>query len=227
MTGAAPSNRVRLVREHKRARYDRGTIDSILDAGLVAHLGFVDRGQPFAIPTLHARVGDLVYVHGSSASRALRAVDGGLPACLTVTHLDGIVLSRSAFEHDINYRSAILLGEMSAVGEEAEKRLALEAFMERLIPGRWAEVRQPSRKELKATSIVVMPIDEASAKVRSGGPDDGDGEDGELDVWAGQIPISTELGEPLPDPALRDGIAVSAAALALVRARRPERSGSR
>jgi hypothetical protein len=136
-----------------------------------------------------------------------------------VTHIDGIVLARSSFEHDVNYRSAVLVGEMSAVGDEAEKLAALEAFMERLIPGRWAEARQPSRKELKATSIVAMPIDEASAKVRSGGAEDGDSEDAALDVWAGQIPISTVFGEPLPDADLRDRIPVSAAALAFVRDR--------
>ncbi len=220
MAAEPPSARVRLVRQHERAEYGRATIDAILDEGLVAHLGFVHDGQPFVVPTLHARVGDDVYVHGSAASRMLRTLDAGVPACLTVTLFDGIVLSRSVFEHDVNYRSAVLLGTLTAVGGEREKRAALEAFTERLVPGRWAEARPPSPQELKATQVLRLPIDEASAKVRGGGPDDADGEDGLLDVWAGHIPVTAHYGEPVPDPALRPGIEVSPAARAFVRGRR-------
>jgi nitroimidazol reductase NimA-like FMN-containing flavoprotein (pyridoxamine 5'-phosphate oxidase superfamily) len=211
--------RSRVVRQHDRARYDRAEIDGILDEAMVAHLGFSHEGQPFVIPTLHARVGDLVYVHGSSASRTLRALGRGVAACLTVTLFDGIVLSRSAFEHDVNYRSVVLLGEMHEVTEAGRKREALRAFMDRLVPGRWAEVREPSDQELKATSILALNVEAASAKVRHGGPEDGDSEDGALDVWAGHIPISLQFGAPEADPALRRGIAPSQAALALVQAR--------
>jgi nitroimidazol reductase NimA-like FMN-containing flavoprotein (pyridoxamine 5'-phosphate oxidase superfamily) len=212
-------DRSRVVRQHDRARYDRAEIDAILDEAMVAHVGFAHEGQPFVIPTLHARVGDVVYVHGSSASRTMRALDRGVAACLTVTLFDGIVLSRSAFEHDVNYRSVVLLGQMQAVTGIECKREALRAFMDRLVPGRWDEVRQPSEQELKATSILALTIEAASAKVRYGGPEDGDSEDGALDVWAGRIPVSLRYGAPDPDPALRPGIATSPAALALVAAR--------
>jgi uncharacterized protein len=213
-------DRTRVVRQRDRARYGRAEIDAILDEGLIAHLGFSHEGQPFVIPTLHARVGDLVYVHGSSASRTLRALGSGVAACLTVTLFDGIVLSRSAFEHDVNYRSVVLLGEMHAVTDAGDKREALHAFMERLVPGRWAEAREPSSQELKATSILALTVEAASAKVRYGGPDDSDSEDGALDVWAGHIPVSLQFGAPEPDPALRPGITPSPAAQALVEARR-------
>jgi nitroimidazol reductase NimA-like FMN-containing flavoprotein (pyridoxamine 5'-phosphate oxidase superfamily) len=204
---AAPSTRTRVKREPHRGRYDRQTIDSILDAALVCHLGFVHDGRPFVIPTLHARVGDDVYVHGSSAARSLRASSAGIPVCLTVTLLDGIVLARSVFEHSINYRSVVVLGEATPVADEAEKRAALEAFTEQLLPGRWADSREPTRKELKATAILRIPLDEASAKVRTGPPEDGDSPDAELDVWAGVIPLVTRALAPEPDPSLRPGIA--------------------
>jgi nitroimidazol reductase NimA-like FMN-containing flavoprotein (pyridoxamine 5'-phosphate oxidase superfamily) len=193
-------------RESERARYDRETIDAILDAGLVCHLGFVHEEQPFVIPTLHARVGDHVYVHGSSASRALRASSGGIPVCLTVTLLDGIVLARSVFEHSINYRSVVVLGTAVAVTDDAEKLVALEAFTEQLLPGRWADSRPPSVKELKATAVLRLPLDEASAKVRTGPPEDGHSSDAELDVWAGVIPLGVVAHAPVADPALREGI---------------------
>ena len=172
----------------ERGRYDRAAIDAVLDAGLVAHLGFVSDGQPFVIPTLHARVGDDVYVHGSAASRTLRELAGGIPACLTVTLLDGIVLARSVFEHSMNYRSVVVLGRATHVVEPDEKLGALQAFTEKLLPGRWAEARPPTRKELKGTSVLRMPLDEASAKIRDGGPEDGDTPDADLDVWAGHLP---------------------------------------
>jgi uncharacterized protein len=201
-----PSRRVRVTRLHERARYDREAIDAVLDAGLVAHLGFVSDGQPYVIPTLHARIGDDVYVHGSAASRTLRALGDGIAACLTVTLLDGIVLARSVFEHSMNYRSVVVLGTASPVDEPDEKLAALEAFTEKLLPGRWAEARPPTRKELKATSVLRLPLDEASAKIRDGGPEDGDTPDADLDVWAGHLPLVVEARAPVPDPTLRPGI---------------------
>ena len=204
----SPSRRVRVTRLHERARYDREAIDAVLDAGLVAHLGFVSDDQPFVIPTLHARLGDDVFVHGSAASRTLRALEDGIAACLTVTLLDGIVLARSVFEHSMNYRSVVVLGTAVPVGEPDEKLAALEAFTEKLLPGRWAEARPPTRKELKATSVLRVPLDEASAKIRDGGPEDGDTPDAELDVWAGHVPLVVEALAPVPDPSLRSGIPV-------------------
>ncbi len=197
-----------MTRLHERARYDREAIDAVLDAGLVAHLGFVSDDQPFVIPTLHARLGDDVFVHGSAASRTLRALEDGIAACLTVTLLDGIVLARSVFEHSMNYRSVVVLGTAVPVGEPDEKLAALEAFTEKLLPGRWAEARPPTRKELKATSVLRLPLDEASAKIRDGGPEDGDTPDAELDVWAGHVPLVVEALAPVPDPSLRAGIPV-------------------
>jgi uncharacterized protein len=192
----------------KRGVYDRASIDAILDEALVAHLAFTgEDGQPYAIPTLHARVGDEVWVHGSSASRTLRALGSGARACLTVTLLDGLVLARSIFNHSVNYRSVVVLGEALAVSDPEEKRAALAAFAERVAPGRWADARPPTPSELKATSILALPLDEASAKVRTGPPVDGES-DHELDVWAGVVPIRLVRGEPVPDPALRAGIEV-------------------
>ena len=204
----AHTSRTRVRRLPERGRYDRETIDAVLDAGLVAHLGFVHDGQPFVVPTLHARIGDDVYVHGSAASRTLRHLGAGIPACVTVTLLDGIVLARSVFEHSMNYRSVVVLGTATSVTGEREKATALEAFTEKLLPGRWAEARPPTAKELKATSVLRLPLDEASAKVRTGGPTDGDTPDAELDVWAGHLPLAVQALAPVPDPALRSGIPV-------------------
>lgn len=205
---AAPSPRARVRREPERAAYDRPTIDAILDAALVCHLGFEREGQPYVIPTLHARVGDLLYVHGSAASRAVRALGEGIPACVTVTLLDGIVLARSVFEHSINYRSVVVIGTASRVTNPDEKNTALEAFTEKLLPGRWADARAPTRNELKATGVLSLPISEASAKVRRGAPGDGDSPDAELDIWAGHIPLVVRAGAPVPAPDLRPGIPV-------------------
>lgn len=210
---AAPSARTRVRRLPERGVYDRAAIDAVLDAGLVAHLGFVDDQQPFVIPTLHARVGDEVFVHGSSASRTLRALGGGIQACLTVTLLDGIVFARSVFEHSMNYRSVVVLGRATAVVGRDEKLAALEAFTEKLLPGRWAESRPPTPTELKATSILRMPLDEASAKIRDGGPEDGDTPDAELDVWAGHLPLVVTALDPVADPTLRAGIPIPEALL--------------
>jgi nitroimidazol reductase NimA-like FMN-containing flavoprotein (pyridoxamine 5'-phosphate oxidase superfamily) len=205
---AAASSRTRVRRLPERSRYDREALEAVLDAGMVAHLGFVADGQPFVIPTLHARVDDEVYVHGSAASRTLRTLAGGFPACLTVTLLDGIVLARSVFEHSMNYRSVVVLGHATPVVEPDEKLAALEAFTEKLLPGRWNEARQPTAKELKATSVLRLPLDEASAKIREGGPEDGDTPDAELEVWAGHVPLVVTALEPVPDPSLRPGIPV-------------------
>ena len=158
-------------------------------------------GQPFVIPTLHARIGDHVYVHGSAASRTLRALAEGIPACLTVTLMDGIVLARSIFNHSVNYRSVVVLGQAVPVTEKDEKVAALTAFSDRILPGRWDEVRPPTAKELKATSILRLPLDEASAKVRSGPPGD-DEPDYALPVWAGVIPTALVQGTPVADPKL-------------------------
>jgi hypothetical protein len=205
---AAPSDRSRVRRVPARAHYDRATIDAILDEALVAHLGFAVDGQPYVIPTLHARVDDVVYVHGSAASRAIMTAGRGLPVCLTATLLDGLVLARSAFHHSMNYRSVVVLGQARYVEGPDERLAALEAFTERLVPGRWGEVRPPTRQELKGTRVLALPLDEASAKVRSGGPVDDD-EDYALDVWAGVVPLALAAGEPEPDERLAPGIAPS------------------
>ena len=204
----ARSGRTPIRRLPERGVYDREAIHAVLDAGLVAHLGFVSDSQRFVIPTLHARVGEDVYVHGSSASRALRELSDGIAACLTVTLLDGIVFARSVFEHSMNYRSVVVLGRASPVVERDEKLAALEAFTEKLLPGRWAEARPPTPTELKATSVLRMSLEEASAKIRDGGPEDGDTPDADLDVWAGYLPLAVTALDPVPDPALRPGIPV-------------------
>jgi nitroimidazol reductase NimA-like FMN-containing flavoprotein (pyridoxamine 5'-phosphate oxidase superfamily) len=151
-------------------------------------------------------VGDHLYVHGSSASRTLRTVGGSVPVCITVTLVDGMVFARSMFEMSVNYRSVVLLGEARAVTDPDEKLEALEAFSEQVLPGRWDEARKPSRKELKATAVLALPLDEASAKISTGGPDDGESEDAAIDVWAGHVPIRLVAGEPIPCPHLRPGI---------------------
>jgi uncharacterized protein len=205
----AASERVRVRRQPKKARYDRDSIHGVLDRGLFCHLAFVHDGHPFCIPTLHARVGDEVLVHGSSASRTLRTLAGGVEACLTVTVMRGLVLARSAFEHSANYDSAVLLGRFRLVENEDERLAGFAAFTDKLIPGRWDEVRQPSRKELKATTILAMGIEEASVKTRSGPPDDDDSPDADIDTWAGVVPIVTAFGEPEPSPGLRPGIGLT------------------
>jgi nitroimidazol reductase NimA-like FMN-containing flavoprotein (pyridoxamine 5'-phosphate oxidase superfamily) len=205
MAASAPSERARVRRAPARADYDRATIDAILDEGLVAHLGFAVGGQPYVIPTLHARVGDEVFIHGSAASRMVTMLGAGLPACLTVTLIDGLVLARSAFHHSMNYRSVVVLGSARFVEGPDERAAALEAFTEKLLPGRWDEVRPPTRQELKGTRVLALPLDESSAKVRSGGPVD-DAEDYARDTWAGVVPLRLTPGDAEPDDALRDGI---------------------
>jgi len=207
---AAPpaSDRVRLRRKRERGSYDRAVIDAILDEALIAHLGIADEsGQPIVIPTLHGREGDLVYCHGSVASRTLRALAAGARVCLTVSLIDGLVLARSAMHHSANYRSAVLLGTARSVEEPAEKLAALRAVVEHIVPGRWGEIRPPSENELAATAVIAIPIEEASAKVRTGAPID-DEEDYALRAWAGVIPLSIAAGAPRPDALLAAGIAL-------------------
>jgi uncharacterized protein len=207
----APSPQTRVRRMPARADYDRETIDAILDEALVAHVGFVVEGQPYVIPTLHARVGDSVCFHGSSASRTVRALAAGAPVCLTVTLLDGLVLARSAVHHSVNYRSVVVLGQATAIEDSSERMAAIGAFTERLIPGRWDEVRPPTAKELEAIQVFALSLSEASAKVRSGPPVD-DEEDYALNTWAGVIPLDTVACAPTPDSRLADGIPMSPAA---------------
>ncbi len=206
-TTAQPSSeRVRLRRKRERGSYDRAVVDAILDEALIAHLGIVDEhGQPFVIPTLHARSGDVVYCHGSTASRTLRALAAGVPACLTVTLIDGLVLARSAMHHSANYRSAMLIGQATLLEDLDEKQAALRAVVEHIVPGRWDDVRAPSENELRATAVLALPIAECSAKVRTGGPVD-DEEDYALGAWAGVIPLASSAAAPEPDQRLMAGI---------------------
>lgn len=200
--------KLRVRRAPTRGRYDRASIDSALDSGLLAHVAFLDAGVPVCIPMLHARIGDRLYIHGSTKSRMIRTLAAGTPACVTVTVVHGLVLARSAYEHSANYASAVLFGTFAAVEGADERIRAFEAFTEKLLPGRWAESRPPTASELKATSILRMPLDEASAKIRDGGPEDGDTPDAELDVWAGHVPFVVRALDPVPDPSLRPGIPV-------------------
>jgi len=200
-TSIPATSRTTLRRLPDRGRFQRAEVNAILDEGLLCHVGFALEGQPFVIPTIHARVGDVLYVHGSAASRMLRTLSGGVPVCLTVTLLDGLVLARSAFHHSMNYRSVVVLGTAVEVTEAAEKDAALTAIVEHVLRGRSAQVRPPSPLELKATSVLRLPIEEASAKVRSGPPVD-DAEDMTWPVWAGVLPLSLVPGAPIEDPKL-------------------------
>lgn len=205
MTASQPSGpRTRVVREPDRGVYDRETAYQILDQGFICHIGFVVEGQPFVIPTAYGRAGDNLYVHGSAASRMLRRLDEGIPVCLTVTLLDGLVLARSVFNHSMNYRSVVVLGKAVAVGDREEKLAALRAVSEHILPGRWDDSRQPNEKELKATLVMRMPIDEFSAKVRTGPPID-DAEDYSFPTWAGVIPLEMVARDPVADPTLKPG----------------------
>jgi nitroimidazol reductase NimA-like FMN-containing flavoprotein (pyridoxamine 5'-phosphate oxidase superfamily) len=197
-----PTERTQVKRLAKRGLYDRAAIYKILDEGVVCHVGFVADAQPYVIPTGYVRVDDRLYIHGSAASRMLHSLEEGLNVCVTVTLLDGFVLARSAFHHSMNYRSVVVLGNARLVTDPAEKREALHAFTNHVVPGRWEQVRQPTEQELKATSVLALPLEEVSAKVRSGGPID-DEADYAWPVWAGVVPVTIERGEPVPDPARR------------------------
>jgi nitroimidazol reductase NimA-like FMN-containing flavoprotein (pyridoxamine 5'-phosphate oxidase superfamily) len=201
------SDRVRVRRKRERGNYDRRVIDSILDEALIAHLGISEDGQPLVIPTLHARCGEVVYCHGSVASRTLKALAAGAPVCLTVSLLDGLVLARSAMHHSANYRSAVLIGGARSVEEPAEKLAAFEAIVEHIVPGRWRDVRAPTENELRASAVLAIPITEASAKIRSGGPVD-DEEDYALPAWAGVIPLASQALVPVADKRLPAGVAI-------------------
>lgn len=200
-----PTPRTRLKRKPKRAAYDHETVHAIIDAGLICHVGYVIDGQPYVTPTAHWRDGGRIYWHGSSANRMLRAQKVGIPVCLTVSHLDGLVLARSGFHHSVNYRSAMLLGTAELVEGDEAKNVALKAFMDRVMPGRWQELRPPTKQELKGTTILSMELAEVSAKVRTGGVIDEE-EDYDWDVWAGVVPISAHIGEPEDDSRLKPGI---------------------
>jgi nitroimidazol reductase NimA-like FMN-containing flavoprotein (pyridoxamine 5'-phosphate oxidase superfamily) len=208
-TTRATDPRIKVRRVPRNARYDRESVYRALDRGRVAHVSFVDAGQPYCIPTLHARVDDRVLIHGSAASRMVRVLASGAPACLTVTTLDGLVLARSIFETSANYESVTLLGRFRLIDGDEQKLEALKAFVDAVIDGRWSEVRPPSRQELKGTAVLELDIEAASVKTRSHGPDDDDSPDAQHEVWAGVIPIETTYGTPQPSPGLRAGIALS------------------
>ena len=202
-----PTPRTRLVREAERAIYDREAAYRILDEGFLCHVGFVVDGQPFVIPTSYGRKGDSLYIHGSAASRMLRQMKDSVPVCVTVTLLDGLVLARSIFNHSMNYRSVVVLGKATLVDNPEEKIEALLLLSEHIIPGRWADSRQPNERELKATSVLRLPIEEFSAKVRVGPPID-DEEDYSFPTWAGVVPLETIAGAPIEDARLQPGQAV-------------------
>ena len=207
MASKAPSDRTKVKRLPTRGQYDRAQIDPILDEGFICHVGFVVDGQPFVIPTGYARDGDRVLIHGSGASRMPRTLEGGVDICLTVTHVDALVLARSAFHHSINYRSVVILGKATLIEDREAKIEALRILTEHFIPGRWNDCRQPNESELKATTALEIPLTEASAKVRTGPPGEED-EDYALPYWAGLLPIPPTTQTPIPDPKLAPGIDV-------------------
>ena len=199
------TKRTKLVRNPARADYDRDVVNQIIDATPLCHVSYIIDGRPYVTPTLQWREGDTIYWHGSSASRFLRQIVGK-DVCMAITHFDGLVLARSAFHHSINYRSVMLFGEATKI-EDSEKNGLLHNFVENLIPGRWENLRQMTDQEAKATTVFSMPIDEGSAKVRSGPPVDDD-DDYSLPIWAGVLPLSQVLQEPVPDPKNLDGLEV-------------------
>ncbi len=195
-----PRSEVKRIRE--RGAYDRDVIYPILDAGLIAHVGFEVEGQPFVIPMAYARRDDSLLLHGSVGSRLLRRLGGGIAACVTVTLLDGLVLARSAFHHSMNYRSVVAFGMARRITGDAAKRQALDVLVEHLVPGRTQHARRPNEEELKSTEVLEMPLEEASAKIRTGPPVDEE-EDKDLPIWAGVIPLDQKPGEPIPDPTMK------------------------
>jgi len=196
-----PTARTRVVREADRAVYDREVVYGILDEGFFCHVGFAVDGQPFVIPTSYGRKDANLYIHGSAASRMLRQMNDGVAVCVTVTLLDGLVLARSVFNHSMNYRSVVILGKATLVDDPEEKLTALRVLSEHILPGRWDDARQPNERELKATSVLRVPIEEFSAKVRTGPPLD-DAEDYSFPTWAGVVPLEMKAGEPVNDPKL-------------------------
>jgi len=198
MTQFTPTDRTQVKRLPKRGQYDREVVYKILDTAFVCHVGFSVEGQPYVIPTNYGRAGDTLYLHGSAASRMLRTLSEGVPVCVTVTHVDGLVLARSAFHHSVNYRSVVILGTAKLVEDRAGKNEALRIFTEHVMKGRWDDVRQPTDQELKATTVLSLQLEEVSAKVRTGGPVDDEG-DYTLPVWAGVLPLETVVKLPIPD----------------------------
>jgi nitroimidazol reductase NimA-like FMN-containing flavoprotein (pyridoxamine 5'-phosphate oxidase superfamily) len=211
----SPTDRTRVRRIPKRGHYDKATIYPILDAALIGHVGIADGDQPIVIPTLIARDGDTLLLHGAATSRLLKHAEQGRAICVTVTHIDGLVLARSAFHHSVNYRSAVIFGTGRAVTDDSEKMHALAIFTDKLIPGRWADTRQPNPIEMKATAVIAIEMEEASAKIRAAGVID-DEEDYSLDYWAGIVPITPHFGQPLADERLPDTIPVPDYVTALV-----------
>lgn len=209
MSPFTPTERTKVRRLPDRGRYDAETVRKILDEAFVCHVGFVVDGQPFVIPTNFGRVEDVLYLHGSSASRMLRTLADGVQVCVTVTLIDGLVLARSAFHHSVNYRSVVILGRATPVEDPDEKNRALVAFTEHIMRGRWDAIRQPTEQELKATSVLALPLEEVSAKVRTGPPKD-DEADYSLPIWAGVLPLPIVPGKPISDPRLIPGIATPA-----------------
>lgn len=202
-------------RAPKRAHYDEETIFSILDAGQICHLAFIHQGHPVVIPTIYGRTGNKLYIHGATVSRLITTLEKGIDISLSVAHVDGLILARSAFHHSMNYRSVVLFGTAKLV-ENHEKNNALKVISDHLIPGRWEEVRAPNSKELKATKVLEIFINEASAKVRTGGPID-DLEDYELDIWAGEIPFKIHAQQPIADEKLKSGLPESASVQAYLK----------
>jgi nitroimidazol reductase NimA-like FMN-containing flavoprotein (pyridoxamine 5'-phosphate oxidase superfamily) len=192
-----PTQHTTVKRHPERGDYDRATIDSILDEALICHLGFVADGRPFVIPTIHAREGDTLYIHGSPGSRMLRCAKGGVDICVTVTLLDGLVLARSVYNHSMNYRSVVVLGRAHELTDTDEKLRAMQRVVEHVVPGRWEDARRPNDGEIKGTTILALPLNEASAKIRTGPPTDDDA-DLDLGVWAGVIPLRIEPSDPVP-----------------------------
>jgi nitroimidazol reductase NimA-like FMN-containing flavoprotein (pyridoxamine 5'-phosphate oxidase superfamily) len=210
-TGADPatatSDRTRLRRFPDQGSHEVSDLHAVLDAGFVCHLGIVLDGWPMVVPTSYGRLGDRLFVHGSVASRSLRAArKGSVPACVTVTHIDGLVLARSVFEHAVNYRCAMIYGALVVLDDPDEKLVGLEAISNQAAPGQWGYVRSPSSQELAVTTVLEMSLAESSVKVRQGPPSDGDGPDAELEVWAGEIPLRTLRLDPVADPTLRAGV---------------------
>ena len=201
------TERTKLKRLPKRGFFDRETVYAILDEGFICHVGFAPEGQPVVIPTGYARVDDKLYIHGSQASRMLRTLSGGIDACVTVTLIDGLVLARSAFHHSMNYRSVVIFGRATLVEDAEEKLAALLALSDHIVRGRWADVREPTEQELRQTTVLSLPLEEGSAKIRTGPPID-DEDDYALPVWAGVLPLKLETGDPIKDPRLPEGIKV-------------------
>jgi nitroimidazol reductase NimA-like FMN-containing flavoprotein (pyridoxamine 5'-phosphate oxidase superfamily) len=193
--------RTKLKRLPDRGAFDRDTVHAILDEALICHVGFVHEGAPVVIPTLHGRAGDMLYVHGSAASRMLKTLGDGVPVCITVSIVDGLVLARSAFHHSINYRSVVVFGRATVLEDPDEKNEALRVVSEHVVPGRWEDVRPPAPIELKQTTVLAVALNECSAKIRTGGPKD-DEDDYRLPVWAGVLPISLQPAAPIPDAVL-------------------------